>query len=39
MPDSRVSSPLSGEKIDQLLDPEKYGGFSKESVECLRGKK
>jgi len=39
MADSRVSSQLSGEKIDQLLDPEKYTGFSKEFVDCLTGKK
>jgi adenylosuccinate lyase len=39
MADSRVSSQLSGEKINQLLDPEKYTGYSKEFVDCLTSKK
>jgi adenylosuccinate lyase len=39
MADNRVSSPGTAEKIDQLMDPEKYTGFSKEFFDRLtRGK-
>jgi adenylosuccinate lyase len=37
--DARVASHLSPEKIDQLLDPEKYTGLSVELVDHLIGKR
>jgi adenylosuccinate lyase len=37
--DSRVASHLSPEKIDQLLEPEKYTGLSVELVDQLISKR
>jgi len=37
--DDRVPSQLSPDKIDRLLDPEKYTGLSTELVDRLTGKK